>query len=103
MAQSKERACAWCGSPFFGDKRYKYCSEKCYEEAHREQARVRYRIRYATKHEQECARWRDYYRRNKQRLCDKSRAWRQEHPEIHRENQRNFYRMRKEATGNGQR
>lgn len=63
-AGGKERVCAWCGAPFFADKRHKYCSEECADEAHREQARVRFRRRYAENHERELARCRDYYARN---------------------------------------
>ena len=67
-AGGKECVCAWCGAPFFADKRHKYCSEECADEAHREQARVRFRRRYAENHEQELARCRDYYARNAEKL-----------------------------------
>lgn len=67
-AGGKERVCAWCGAPFFADKRHKYCSEECADEAHREQARVRFRRRYAENHEQELVRCRDYYARNAEKL-----------------------------------
>ena len=97
MAVMKERACAWCGASFFADKRHKYCSEQCYEEAHKEQARVRYRVRYANQREQELARFRDYYKRNASAMRERARVWRENNPEVHRENQRRLYRKRKGA------
>ena len=74
-AGGKERVCAWCGAPFFADKRHKYCSEECADEAYHEQARVRFRKRYAEKHEQELARCRDYHHRNAEVKNAKSRAY----------------------------
>lgn len=71
----KEVDCAWCGAPFFADKRHKYCSEECATEAHHEQARVRFRRRYAEKHERELERTRDYYRRNTEAKKAKSHEY----------------------------
>ena len=84
-AGGKEYVCAWCGAPFFGDKRHKYCSEECADEAYHEKARLRFRRRYAEIHEQELARCRDYYARNAEAL--KARAF-------------ELYHRRKEAASN---
>ena len=81
MSATREFTCARCGAVFFADKRHKYCSEACCNEAHRQQSRERFRQRFATMHEQELARNREYYWRNKEKANARCR---------------NYYRKRKE-------
>lgn len=92
----RQLECAWCHATFFGDKRHKYCSEECYAEAHRAKARERFRVRFATMHEQELARNRDYYRRNREKCIARVRAWTQENPNY----QHDYYQARKETASN---
>ena len=96
----REIACAWCGAPFFGDRRHKYCSEECADEAHREQARLRFRERYVEKHEQELARNVDYYYRNKEKINARTQAYYRAHIAELREYHRNRYHRLKEAATN---
>jgi hypothetical protein len=46
-----EIECYWCGKPFLGDSRRRYCGAVCRHRAQREQARVRMQRYYRRKHE----------------------------------------------------
>lgn len=99
-AGGKEYVCAWCGAPFFGDRRHKYCSEECADEAYHEKARLRFRKRYAEIHEQELARCRDYYARNAEAKKEYFHDYYARNAEALKARAIELYRRRKEAASN---
>lgn len=82
MKKVREIECGWCHAAFTTDDgKVKYCCPECAYEARKARARARHYLY----REQECARRRKHYQKNKEAEKARVAAWTKAHPNYQHE------------------